>query len=143
MRKSVFDKTIKKEIKRIEKQITSDAKKKLSREEIVIITAFSLIVLFCQVFSASLNIMNWAYVENAKTAFSSYHPWSPIVGTIAYVLYIVCLWYKRIHYWLPYLPAAIGLLYNTLLISMINGYVSPEQLRTIVDHFAFIHALGI
>jgi len=141
MKKKEFDKIIRKEIKKIEKQTAGDAKKKLSREEVVIITAFSLVVLFCQVFSASLNIMNWAYIDNPSTAFSSYHPWSPVVGIIAYVLYIICLWYKRIRYWLPYLPAAIGLFYNILLISMMNGYVSPEQLRIFVDHFAFIHAL--
>jgi len=142
MRRGSIDKTIKREIRKIEKQITSDAKKKLSREEVVIITAFSLIVLFFQIFAATLNIMNWAYVTDAKSAFSSYHPWSPIVGIIAYILYIVCLWYKKIYYWLPYLPAAIGLIYNTILISMMNGYMTPEQLRTIVEQFGFIHALG-
>ena len=108
--------------------------KPISREDVILLTFFGLIIVVLQVSANILNIIQWASIH---PNFDSYHPLSPIFGLIAWTLYIVCMWYKKIDYWVVYVPAVIGFIYTVILLALMQGWIDTYALARFLNSFPF------
>jgi len=112
------------------------SKHPLQYEDILAITAFSLISAFIVLWVKVMIWMRWSTFPD-NSVFISWHPITPWIAIFGSILYLLALYMKRVDFWLAYFPACVSIIYCLVELSMINAWLSPQDLA------AFFHALGL
>ena len=111
------------------KKTSKELHRKISSEELAMLTSLTFVVVALQVGSMLLNLWNWA--NNPGLSYESYHIYAPVVGFFGWAGYAVVLHAKRVQTlsMLPFVPAVVGIIYNGLLTLIRYNMLDPTILK--------------
>jgi hypothetical protein len=105
-----------------------DAKRFLSKSDIIAITLLSISAAFLITFIDFLIYLRWS-TFNDGNLFKAYHPYVPMLLILFNLIFLFCLYAKRVSYWLAYYPAILGIIYYSIEASLIYGMMQPQDLQ--------------
>jgi len=143
--KKIFKEDIHKALKTVwhehEDHAVGDAKKFLTKSNILAITLSSILAAIIITFVDFIIYLRWSSFSNSNP-FDTYHPYVPAFLIIFNFIYIFCLYAKRITFWLAYYPAILGIIYYTIEAALIFHFLQPQDLMNFFSMFGLGHPPG-
>jgi len=121
-----------------EQHAIAGSNRPLSRSDIFTLTIFSLLAAFLVTFVDFLIYLRWSTFSTSDP-FVTYHPLVPWLLIGFNLIFIYCLWMKRITFWLAYYPSVIAIIYYAIEAALINHWLRPQDLMAFFSMFGLGH----
>jgi hypothetical protein len=111
-----------------------DAKKRLSKSDVLALTMLSIASAFIITFVDFIIYMRWSTFDS-NVQFYTYHPFVPWLIISFNLILIYCFYLKGITFWLVYYPFILGIIYYLIEAALINSWISPMDLANFFGMF--------
>ncbi len=117
------------EVKRtLHESKTGRYKTNISKKDALLIAITAIVCSFLVIFSRIMIFARWSTFPSNAT-FVSWHPWAPWIGLFISLTFIAACWAKGVDYWLVYVAPVVAIIYNIIMLAMINSWLPPQALE--------------